>query len=173
MAFNIAGYRAWFYFAEKKADSKMEAFLDKDQYKESDLIELQIPLNMPYQLEKTRFERVNGEISFNGRIYKFVKRKVSNGNLILLCIRDQNKMQIRQEKTAYGNIANDIGTAASKESSHPATHVIHTVSEYEAFFYQLRVPALLPAEKSLTISPASRLADCLIAEPGKPPKATV
>ncbi|HXB29277.1 MAG TPA: hypothetical protein VNW49_05630, partial [Puia sp.] len=55
--FNMIGYRAWFYYAEMKADAAMEARIDKDQYDDNDLITLQIPLYNPYQLEQKTFER--------------------------------------------------------------------------------------------------------------------
>ena len=65
----MVGYRAWFYYAEQKADAAMESRLDKDQYNESELVALTIPLNNPYQIEQSGFERVNGEISFRGSTY--------------------------------------------------------------------------------------------------------
>jgi hypothetical protein len=171
MVFNIVGYRAWFYFAEKQSDTKMEAMLNNNRYDENDLVELRIPLNMPYQQEIARFERVNGEVSFNGRIYKYVKRKVSNGVLIVLCLPDQKKMQIREVKTQYGNFANDLSDTSGKASQKTASHITHTFSDYEAFLYQVNVPELTESQKSLSPAAASQLADCLIASPGKPPKA--
>ncbi len=140
LAFNIIGYRTWFYFAEKKADLNMEARLDKDEYNSEDLIELKIPLDIPYQIEQNRFEKVSGEITVNGSVYKYVKRKVSNGTLILLCIPDKKKTAIRQVKIQYGNYVNDITTTAGKESGHQANHEKHAFSEYESFIYRLSLP---------------------------------
>ena len=101
LLFNVIGYRAWFYCAEKKSDLKLEALLNKNQYDEQDLVALKVPLNMPYQIDQTQFERVDGEVTLNGRIYKYVKRKVSEGNLILLCIPDAHKMSLKKAKTGW------------------------------------------------------------------------
>jgi len=108
LLFNMIGYRAWFYYAEKKADSAMEARIDKDQYDENDLVTLQIPLYSPYQLEQKTFERTNGEVNINGKTFKYVKRKVSDGNLILLCLADNHKTVLKNAKSEFGNGVNDL-----------------------------------------------------------------
>ena len=120
LLFNMIGYRAWFYYAEKKADAAMEARLDNDQYDENELVCLRIPLYDPYQLEQKTFERINGEVSINGKTFKYVKRKVSDGNLILLCIADNHKTVLKKAKTEYGNGANDLA-GNSKSSGRSGT----------------------------------------------------
>ena len=112
----MVGYRAWFYYAEQKADAAMESRLDKEQYEENELVSLTVPLYNPYQTEQTSFERVNGEISFEGKTYKFVKRRISDGNLVLLCIPDVRKMVLKKAKSEYGNAMNNL-TANSKNTS--------------------------------------------------------
>jgi hypothetical protein len=106
--FNMIGYRAWFYYAEKQSDVVMESRLDNEQYSDNDLIALTVPLDNPYQLEQKNFQRVDGEISFGGKTFKYVKRKVSEGNLVLLCIPDTHKMLLKKAKTDYGNSINDL-----------------------------------------------------------------
>jgi hypothetical protein len=108
LLFNMIGYRALFYYAEKQADASFEARLDKDLYQENDLVTLKIPLFNPYQVEQKTFERFNGEININGKIFKYVKRKVSDGNLILLCIADDHKNVLKKAKSEYENASNDL-----------------------------------------------------------------
>src|SRR5664279_622544 len=95
----MVGYRAWFYYAERKADAAMESRLDKDQYDESELISLSIPLNNPYQNEQSGFERIIGEINFRGNTYKLVKRRITDGILVLLCLPDTRKMVLKKAGT--------------------------------------------------------------------------
>ena len=47
LLFNMIGYRAWFYYAEGKADATMEARLDQDQYDENELVAFTIPALQP------------------------------------------------------------------------------------------------------------------------------
>jgi hypothetical protein len=157
LLFNVIGYRAWFYYAEKKSDRQLEAQLDKDQYNEADLVVLKVPLNIPYQLDKSQFERVDGEIVLNGKIYKYVKRKVSEGNLILLCIPDAHKMNLKKSKTDFGFPSSPVQKKIS-------------LSEFEE-------AQVVPAYNSLSLNAPDRvgyvnagLPDVLIVFPGKPPR---
>jgi hypothetical protein len=171
LVFNIIGYRAWFYFAGKQADSHMEALLDNEQYDEHNLVRLELPLHLPYLHEQSDFERVSGEITFNGRVYKYVKRKVSNSNLILLCIPDERKTAINQGKLQYGSYANDIGTVPTgRETSHPASHAAPSFSDYESFIYSLSIPGCSSVHIKASGRHAAALADCYLDAPGKPPR---
>jgi len=165
----MIGYRAWFYYAEKQADATMESRLDKDQYDENELVSLTIPLDNPYQLEQKTFERVNGEINLQGKTFKYVKRKVSGGNLVLLCIPDNPKMILTKAKTDFGNIAGDL-TGSSKSSSRSGLQKIFNGSDYEAHEYNFqisRVANSAPAQNSFSLISFS---DPHIASPGKPPQ---
>ena len=112
----MVGYRAWFYYAEMKADMAMEARLDKDQYDADKLICLTVPLDNPYQLEQKSFERVNGEISIHGKIFKYVKRRVCEGKLVVLCIPDDHRMVLNNAKFAYSNIVNGLANTGNGTS---------------------------------------------------------
>ncbi len=166
----MIGYRAWFYYAEKKADAVMEANLDNEQYNVNDLVALTIPLDNPYQLEQKTFERVNGEISYQGKTFKYVKRKVADGNLIILCIRDDHKMVLKKAKTEYGNIANDF-TGNGKNSSRPGIQKNFNGNDYIEHQYA-NVPMWPFANYDLTYFSFNSdcFADPHISLPGKPPR---
>jgi hypothetical protein len=164
----MAGYRAWFYYAEKKADLAMEDRLDKNQFNENELVALTIPLYNPYQLEQKTFERVNGEISFGGKTYKYVKRKVADGNLVLLCIPAAHKMMMKEGKTNYGNAVNDMA-GNSKSPSKPSLKNFNA-GDYEDHQYHLQLfnfsnAALLQNTFHVAINEEPH-----IASPGKPPQ---
>ena len=114
--FNLFGYRILFYFAQQQSDINIEKALDKNQYKEEDLITVKIPMSVPYQVERKDFERYNGEVNLNGKIYKYVKRKVCDGNLVLLCLPDQNKMRLETVKNDLIKNSNDLQNTGSKKS---------------------------------------------------------
>lgn len=169
LLFNMVGYRAWFYYAEQKADVAMESRLDRDQYNESELIALTIPLNNPYQIEQSGYERVNGEISFRGSTYTLVKRKISDGTLVLLCMPDAHKMVLKKARTEFGSFTWGL-TTGSKNSSRSETQKNFSGSDYLKLF-----PSLDPVKienKPYVYLPFHQVcnADPLIAAPGKPPQ---
>jgi cbb3-type cytochrome oxidase subunit 3 len=171
LLFNVVGYRAWFYYAEKKADRQLEARLDKNEYQEDDLITIKIPLNIPYQLDRYQFERVDGEFSFNGKIYKYVKRKVVDGNIILLCIPDANKMSLKKARTDFGNGANDIASSSTNKKIPSAPLQKSTiVSEYEEVLFPYAKGNVFTILAHRTDRSPAGLAEGLIAIIGKPPE---
>jgi hypothetical protein len=56
---------------------------------------------MPYLAENTAFERVDGEITVDGKLFKYVKRKIHNGQLVLLCLPDEKKTKLRSASLSY------------------------------------------------------------------------
>ena len=131
--FNLFGYRILFYYAQQQSDIKLEHNFDKDIYNENELITLTIPLSMPYQHNSYGFERFDGEINLNGKIYKYVKRKYCDGKLIFLCLPDYNKMRLETAKNDLVRYGNDlIQNQGSKKSGDSKTISIkNIISEYD------------------------------------------
>ena len=50
---------------------------------------------MPYQASQSNYERHYGEMEINGKIYTYVKRKVEEGYLVLKCIPNTAKQDIK------------------------------------------------------------------------------
>jgi hypothetical protein len=169
----MIGYRVWFYYAEQQADKVMESRLDKDQYDESELISITVPLDNPYQLEQRNFQRVDGEFSFEGRNFKYVKRKVSDGKLILLCIPDARKTVLKKAKSDYGNNVNDL-TGNTKSSSRSGTQKSFSGNDYTSDTFQLNISILAYFHTSTPNSSVdSNLASAHVSAPGKPPQTTM
>lgn len=108
LVFNTVGYKLWFSIAMQKADHTLEAALDKQHFNQQDLFTLKIPINLPYQNGFSSFERVNGEISVNGIVYKYVQSKVANDTLFLQCIRHTEKNSLAQQSNDYFGKVNDV-----------------------------------------------------------------
>jgi hypothetical protein len=128
--FNWFGYRLLSDYWQKQADTRLEARLDQHQYDESNLIEIRIPLNMPYQNVSSDYERYDGEIEFNGKHYKYVKRKVENGQLVLLCLPNETKMRLQSARDEFFKLVNDLQQSSQNKNSAPASSIKNPVTEY-------------------------------------------
>ena len=142
--FNLFGYRILYYFAQQESDINLEKAFDKDQYSEEDLITIKIPISVPYQVERKDFERFDGEIKLNGKIYKYVKRKVCDGNLVLLCLPDHNKMRLETAKNDLFKNSNDLQNTSSKKqgNSKPtgknlSNEYNQSLTEYRLAYYKI------------------------------------
>ena len=135
LLFNLVGYKALFQYLQQRADIQLQVSLDKEQYNSNDLITVKVPLSLPYQTNWKEFERVDGEIKLDGKIYKYVKRKVYNGELILLCLRDNNKMHLQTAKDDFFKLANDMLSNNSKKQSSGNLLIIKNIlSEFDSPF---------------------------------------
>jgi hypothetical protein len=119
--FNWVGYRLLTNFLQHHVTVQLEAKLDKNDYKEEDLIEIKVPINLPYQLNWTSFERFDGEIDVDGIHYQYVKRKIYNDSLILLCIPNHAKQDLEKAKENYFKGVNDIDPSSQKKSDNSLT----------------------------------------------------
>ena len=121
MVFNLVGYRYIFSAIEKKATAKLEQRISSGQYKSDQLVEIRIPLNMPYYSDKD-YENVYGETDFNGEHYRYVKRKVSGNTLYLMCLPDKEKSSITKVKNEFTKAVNDV--PANKQGSQQKNSLI-------------------------------------------------
>ncbi|MDB5121727.1 MAG: hypothetical protein JWN56_2945 [Sphingobacteriales bacterium] len=116
LLFNSFGYRLVCFLIEKNIIKQTEARLDANNYDESKLIEIRIPLKLPYTTEWKDFERFDGEIELNGIYYKYVKRKVIVDSLVLLCLPDKNKHRIESARDQFFELVNGLKHPLEKKS---------------------------------------------------------
>ena len=120
MLFNTVGYRFAFSFLEKKSTIQLDLAIEEGNYNQQNLIEIKIPLNMPYFSDKD-YEAAYGETEIDGTHYQYVKRKVSNNTLYLLCLPNNDKTNLI---TAKNNIEKNNSESTTnkpdKKSSFPS-----------------------------------------------------
>ena len=133
--FNWCGYRLMSSWLENRADSQLESKLDNNSYDESQLISLKIPAtHLSYYNSSQRFERVDGQIEIGGVRYKYVKRRLFNDSLELLCIPNHAVMQLQTAKNEFFKLVNDLqhNGQGKKADSHSGSSWNPTSSEYYA-----------------------------------------
>lgn len=131
LVFNIAGYRLLYSFLETRETQKLEAKIDQGNYNEAELIEIKIPLNMPYVSDKG-FEVAYGETNFEGKVYRYVKRKISNNTLHLLCIPHKEKTALLASRSALDK-NNASGNSPAEQSKKSDSVVKLTTAEFLPF----------------------------------------
>jgi len=121
LLFNWIGYRLMNSVLEDSATHHLEMQLDQQQYDEDQLITLKVPItHLSYFNASTTFERVSGEIEVNGTPYRYVKRRILNDSIEVLCIPNAKAFQLRQINNTYFSFVNDISQGA-KHDTHPQT----------------------------------------------------
>lgn len=121
MVFNLAGYRWLFSAIERNATANLEQKISSGNYSDDQLVEISIPLNMPYYSDK-EYEHVYGETDWNGQHYRYVKRKVSGNTLYLLCLPNKEKTSIAEVKNEFTKAVNDV--PSNKQGSPQKNNII-------------------------------------------------
>ncbi len=164
------GYRAWFYYAEQHADASMEARLDNDRYDVNELTTLTIPLDNPYQQEQTSFQRATGEISYGGVTYQLVKRKVVDGNLVLVCLSDVHKTMLKKAKSDLANASSDQNSEGKSDSRSNLQKNFNGSDYTEHDFYLNDHLIIADMRRFQTAERMLALSDAHVISLGKPPR---
>jgi len=130
LLFNWVGYRLLSAYMESKSDVMIEARIEQNQFDESELITIKIPTNIPYYINSKDYERVEGEVDINGTMYKYVKRRVFNDSIELVCLPNAEKTNIQKASNEYYKLSADALNNSTKKSSNHNNTVKFSVSDF-------------------------------------------
>jgi hypothetical protein len=114
LVFNFFGYRTVIAYLEKNTDTVLEQKLDNREYNDHELISIKTTLNLPYYNSSADYERAFGSINIDGVVYEYVKKRVYQDTLELLCLPNSTKTKLQEAKH---NLAK---SAADGQASVPA-----------------------------------------------------
>jgi hypothetical protein len=122
LLFNWFGYRVLTSFLEERASNRLEISVSNNDYDESRLISIKIPVSylLYYSIPKI-FERVDGQVEIQGVEYRYVKRRIHNDSLELLCISNPALMKLKAASIEIFRFVNDLyheGSDKSDNSHH-------------------------------------------------------
>lgn len=168
----MGGYRFVTNFMEQQQSTQLELQLDNKQYDETTLIEIRVPVNLPYQTDWKEFERVDGEVEFNGLHYKFVERKLYGGEMIYKCIPNEGKDLLVNARENFFKLVNDLQTQqSSNKKSSSNNHSVKTFSfDYCEKIIQFRLNGLEAEKKNYFTHSAEALLSACIISPEQPPE---
>jgi hypothetical protein len=152
------------------SDKQTAAQLDKNLYNDAALIEITVPLNMPYMSNQNNYERCDGSIELKGVQYNYVKRKISNDTLHILCIPNEQKTQLHEAKNNYTKQLTDLPSGNKKENNSQAKKV-GFFSEYNNQITQYCFTAITRAVTQNTSSFKYFIPKGYVDPQIKPPKA--
>lgn len=72
------------------------AQIEEGNYDPGLLVEMKVPLRTPYYSSTMMYERYYGEIDLDGNYYSYVKRKVQNDTVYILCLANRDKSELNK-----------------------------------------------------------------------------
>ena len=168
-AFNWCGYRLMYDYMQKQANKQLEVSLDENNYDESQLIELKIPISLPYQTSWASYQRYDGEIEISGIKYKYVKRKQANDTLYLKCIPNAKEMMLQTAKNDFFKLSNDLTQNKNPKKADNSTSVFKNLTVFDSSSFGAQINSLLPENQEWHYSRAEQLASAILLSPEQPP----
>ncbi len=109
LVFNWFGYRLLTFYMQEKASSDLTDQLIDNKYDETQLVSVKVPITtLAYYQNSKEFEWIDGKIEIAGVQYKYVKRRIYNDSLEVLCIPDQTAIRLKAVRNDFFRFANDI-----------------------------------------------------------------
>lgn len=150
LVFNLYGYRLMISYMSDASTARIEQKLDAAQYSDDELVSVKTKLNLPYYTNSNEFERAYGSINIAGKDYEYVKRRVHNDTLELLCL--PNKA-----KTGLKSIGNDYAKASTDQSQEKKSTSVLKISLPD-FFCAEQTIFSLSSSSLTTTTPAANTA---------------
>ena len=104
------GYYGIFLGMQYRNDVAVLKKLERNGYDESQTVTLKVQISIPYGVENSDFERVDGMFEHHGEFYRLVKQKYEKDTLTVICIKDFEIKRIKQALTNYVKTFTDQGT---------------------------------------------------------------
>ncbi len=101
LLFNALGFYGLLEGLRYKTTLELVKRLDNNQYSQEEIVTLKVPFVIPYQLNSSEYERVDGEIEYDGEFYRLVSQKLTNDTLFITCIKDHSSNRIHKALGDY------------------------------------------------------------------------
>ena len=115
--FNLAGHSMLFRYLLQNSSEKAVQRIENGHYSDEELVLVKVPVLLPYSTNWKEYERYDGEIEWNGVHYNYVKRKIQNDTLYLLCLPDKDRSKLQDAQFAYAKQVNDTPAGPEKGSA--------------------------------------------------------
>ena len=148
--FNWYGYQLLTQCWQERAESRLQARLDRDEYNEGQLVSVKIPLSsVSYSNYNNSgiggFERVDGRVDIRGVRYQYVKRRIVSDSLELLCIPNVTAMKLQQVRNDFFRQANDLQQQSQGRKT-PTSPVKDLSKDYQPTAMHIAVPDALAVQ---------------------------
>ena len=127
--FNAVGYRYVLNYLEKQSSVILNKAIEKNNYSEDDLVEIKVPLNNPY-ISDHNYEDAYGETTVKGKSYQYVKKKISENTLYLMCLPNEEKAALATTKNNLGSTHAQSAPNKNNQKSPLQNIVKATQTEY-------------------------------------------
>jgi hypothetical protein len=139
----MGGYMLLFQYFIKQSDSIANEQISRGLYKPSELVEIKIPVRMPYVQEQLEYQNISGHIEVSGSSYNYVAMKMTRDTMFVKCIPNYEKTRLVSEKVIMGKEISDLPLSKKNHAPVMKKSEVDTEYNYSSFHYELNVPIVV------------------------------
>lgn len=131
--FNVGGYYVVFWGLRFHTDQQLSDRVKANLYGADEIVELRIPVTLPYPIQDQGFQPVDGRFEHQGEHFKLIKHKFENDTLYVVCIRDLETRRLVNTMRNYVEMANGFdGNAPNQQALNYLSKLIKDFCSHEA-----------------------------------------
>lgn len=141
LVFNMGGYMLLFQYSIHESDQFANEQISKGFYKPDELVEIKIPVRMPYVQEQRQYENISGQIQLRGNCYNYVALKMTRDTMYVKCVPNYTKTKLVNDNVINAKEVSDSPLA--KKNHTPPVKKSGIDNEYNCTIalFNLAVPA--------------------------------
>ena len=168
LLFNMGGYMLLFQYCIKASDDFANEQISKGFYKPEELVEMKIPVRMPYVQEQLRYENISGQIQLQGNCYNYVALKMTRDTMYVKCIPNYTKTKLISQNVIMAKEVSDSPLAKKNHASSLKKSATDNDFNYTLSLFRLHSP--LMAQAKLPVVANNSLPDTHLNLPVQPPE---
>ena len=139
--FNSGGYSLFFQYMLNRSDNKIIDRINNNHYRNSDLVEVKIPVNLPTMQDWTEYEVISGQVQFKNNRYNYAKIRMTRDTLYLLVIPNHDRTKLINANIIYAKQVNDIPLNKKSQSSLLKKNISESIYRLTVLNYTDIIPA--------------------------------
>jgi hypothetical protein len=149
LAFNWLGYEMVVGILIEQNRRTAQRTIDQGGFDEGQLIEIQVPLPIPYATDWPAFEAVEGVVTYQGAVYNFVERKYEKGHMVYRCLPNRRGTELQNAREYFQSLVFDLDAETGSDSAPKQTSTVKKPS------LETTVPDMAQHRSSLGAWPAA------------------
>lgn len=120
LLFSLCGYRMVIDLLQSQADHAMISVINEEAYGEDNLVSLKVPVSLPYYTNSEQFQHISGDITIEGALYRYVKRRIYRDSIEYLCLRDVTSTSLQSARDQFFQLAYDMQAFKTGKTKQPS-----------------------------------------------------
>lgn len=167
LVFNMGGYMLLFQYFMKASDQFANEQISKGYYKPDELVEIKIPVRMPYVQEQRQYENISGQIQLKGSCYNYVALKMTRDTMYVKCIPNYTKTKLVNDNVITAKEVSDTPLAKKNHLPLVKKTGLDNDCNYTIALLDLQVPAKSIRAQLIYVAP--KIPGTYLSAPAQPP----